>query len=118
MLTMCIFKRVSALSAQVCLALLGVTASLTTVHAHQTGNSYLTVSQSAGQLQLEFDFIARDLDNLLPDTCKPADVSLLPEKLQAMQACITQALQQSLHLEIDEQDIPAIRLYIQWSEYL
>ena len=105
MRTMRVFKRVSAVSAQVCLALLGVTALLTTVHAHQTGNSYLTVSESAGQLQLEFDFIARDLDNLLPATCKPADVSLLPDKLQAMQACITQALQQSLHLEIDEEDM-------------
>ncbi len=105
MLTMCIFKRVSALSAQVCLALLGLMCLLTTVHAHQTGNSYLTVSESAGQLQLEFDFIARDLNNLLPATCKPADVSLLPDKLQAMQACITQALQQSLHLEIDEEDM-------------
>jgi len=106
MLTMRVFKRLSAVSAQVCLSLLGLTGLLTTVHAHQTGNSYLTVSESAGQLQLEFDFIARDLANLLPATCKPADISLLPDKLQDMQACITQALQQSLHLEIDEQDIP------------
>ena len=75
MRTMRVFKRVSALSAQVCLALLGVTALLTTVHAHQTGNSYLTVSESAGQLQLEFDYIARDLDNLLPATCKPCKLA-------------------------------------------
>ena len=105
MLTMCIFKRVSAVSAQVLLTVLGLTGLLTPAYAHQTGNSYLTVSESAGQLQLEFDFIARDLANLLPATCKPADISLLPGKLQDMQACITQALQQSLHLEIDEQDM-------------
>ena len=84
-----IFRRLSALSAQFCLVVLVLTGLLTKVQAHQTGNSYLTVSESAGQLQLEFDFIARDLDNLLPAAYKPAEISFLPQNLQAMQACIT-----------------------------
>lgn len=103
-----IFKQVCALSAQVCLVVLGLTGMLMPVHAHQTGNSYLTVSESAGQLHVEFDFIARDLDNLLPADCKPAELSLLPDKLQAMQACISQALQQSLHLAIDEEAVALV----------
>ncbi len=101
-----IFRQLTALIAQVCLSLLGISGVLNSAHAHQTGNSYLSITESAGQLQVEFDFIARDLDNLLPVECKPAEISLLPEKLQAMQACITQALKNSLHLEIDEQDVP------------
>jgi len=98
------FRQYSVLFAQIGFALFVFT-GLKAVHAHQTGNSYLSVRESAGQLQIEFDFIARDLDNLLPADCKPADLSLLPEHLLAMQACITQALQQSLHLEIDEEDM-------------
>ena len=101
-----IFRRLTLFSAEVCLSLMGFTGVLNTVHAHQTGNSYLTISETAGKLNVEFDFIARDLDNLLSVDCKPAEISLLPENLQAMQACITQALQKSLHLEIDEQDLP------------
>ena len=100
-----ILKLLSFFSAQLGVFVLGLSGLLTPVHAHQTGNSYLSVSESADQLQVEFDFIARDLDNLLPADCKPAELSLLPDKLQAMQACITQALQQSLHLEIDEEAV-------------
>jgi HupE / UreJ protein len=99
---MCIFRRLTVFSAQICLCFWGL---LHTVHAHQTGNSYLTITESTGQLQVEFDFIARDLENLLQADCKPTEVSLLPENLQAMQTCITQALQKSLHLEIDDQDM-------------
>ena len=98
------FKQYSVLFAQIGFALFVFT-GLKAVHAHQTGNSYLSVRESAGQLQIEFDFIARDLDNLLPADCKPAEISLLPDNLQAMQSCITQALQQSLHLEIDEDSV-------------
>jgi HupE / UreJ protein len=100
------FRHLTLFFAQVWLSLMGLTGLLNTVHAHQTGNSYLIITESTGQLQVEFDFIARDLDNLLSVDCKPAEISLLPENLQAMQACITQALQKSLHLQIDEQDLP------------
>ena len=100
-----IFRRLTVLIAQVGLSWLVISGVLNTAHAHQTGNSYLSITESAGQLQVEFDFIARDLDNLLPADCKPVEISLLPEKLQDMQACITQALQQSLHLQIDEEDM-------------
>jgi len=98
------FRKYPLFFIQICLALLVLT-GMKTVHAHQTGNSYLTVSESAGQLQVEFDFIVRDLDNLLPASCKPPEIRLSPSNLQALQSCITQALQQSLHLEVDEQDM-------------
>ena len=40
--------------------------------AHQTGNSYLVLTESNGRLQIELDFIVRDLGNLLQPP-KPSD---------------------------------------------
>jgi hypothetical protein len=79
----------------------------TSVSAHQTGNSYLYVTEVNGQLRIDIDFIVRDLDNLLQNTAqaskdKPTSTPA-PEQLQAKQAAITQIIQASLVVEINEQ---------------
>jgi hypothetical protein len=75
--------------------------------AHQTGNSYLYVTEVNGQLRIDIDFIVRDLDNLLQNTAQastqPATSAPTPEQLQAKQAAITQVIQASLVVEVNEQ---------------
>ena len=79
----------------------------TSVSAHQTGNSYLYVTEVNGQLRIDIDFIVRDLDNLLQNTAQASKDKLTstptPEQLQAKQAAITQIIQASLVVEINEQ---------------
>ena len=79
----------------------------TSVSAHQTGNSYLYVTEVNGQLRIDIDFIVRDLDNLLQNTAQastqPATSAPTPEQLQAKQAAITQVIQASLVVEVNEQ---------------
>ena len=74
--------------------------------SHQTGNSYLTLREADGKLLVELDFIVRDLGNLLQAPGQPSDPPPAPEKLAALQVPITQAIQQSLSIAIDEQEIP------------
>ena len=74
--------------------------------AHQTGNSYLTVSEADGRLQLEIDFIVRDLGNLLQAPGQPNETPPAPDKLLSLQSPITAAIQKSLTIEVDEQAIP------------
>ena len=74
--------------------------------AHQTGNSYLTVSEADGRLQLEIDFIVRDLGNLLQAPGQPNEPPPAPDKLLSLQAPITTAIQKSLTIAVDEQAIP------------
>ena len=74
--------------------------------AHQTGNSYLTVSETDGRLQLEIDFIVRDLGNLLQIPGQPNEPPPAPDKLLSLQAPITTAIQKSLTIAVDEQAIP------------
>lgn len=74
--------------------------------AHQTGNSYLTVSEADGRLQLEIDFIVRDLGNLLQTPGQPNEPPPAPDKLLSLQAPITTAIQKSLTLTVDEQAMP------------
>ena len=74
--------------------------------AHQTGNSYLTVSEADGRLQLEIDFIVRDLGNLLQAPGQPNEPPPAPDKLLSLQSPITEAIQKSLTIEVDEQAIP------------
>ena len=74
--------------------------------AHQTGNSYLTVSEADGRLQLEIDFIVRDLGNLLQAPGQPNEPPPAPDKLLSLQEPITAAIQKSLTIEVDEQAIP------------
>ena len=74
--------------------------------AHQTGNSYLTVSESDGRLQLEIDFIVRDLGNLLQAPGQPNEPPPAPDKLQSLQAPITAAIQKSLTIAVDEKANP------------
>ena len=74
--------------------------------AHQTGNSYLTVSEADGRLQLEIDFIVRDLGNLLQIPGQPNEPPPAPDKLLSLQAPITTAIQKSLTIAVDEQAIP------------
>ena len=71
--------------------------------AHQTGNSYLTVSEADGRLQLEIDFIVRDLGNLLQVPGQPNGPPPAPDKLLSLQAPITKAIQKSLTIEVDEE---------------
>ena len=83
--------------------------------AHQTGNSYLVVTESNGRLQIELDFIVRDLGNLLQPS-KPSDAPVpspvppaatpTPEQLQAMQPAITQVIQESLGVQLNEEAQP------------
>ena len=83
--------------------------------AHQTGNSYLVVTESNGRLQIELDFIVRDLGNLLQPP-KPSDAPVpapvppaatpTPEQLQAMQPAITQVIQESLGVQLNEEAQP------------
>lgn len=77
--------------------------------AHQTGNSYLTITESQGQLHIELDFLVRDLGNLLQNpklSDAPAPAFLptpSPEQLQAMQPAITQVIQESLGVQLNQQ---------------
>ena len=83
--------------------------------AHQTGNSYLVLTESNGRLQIELDFIVRDLGNLLQPS-KPSDAPVpspvppaatpTPEQLQAMQPAITQVIQESLGVQLNEEAQP------------
>jgi len=77
-----------------------------TVFAHQTGNSYLTLKEADGRFMVELDFIVRDLGNLLQVPGQPSDPPPAPDKLAALQVSITQVIQQSLSVAVDEQDIP------------
>ena len=77
------------------------------VSAHQTGNSYLFVTDVNGRLHIDIDFIVRDLDSLLQNTAQASTQSPTstptPEQLQAKQAAITQIIQESLVVEVNEQ---------------
>jgi len=74
--------------------------------AHQTGNSYLTVSEADGRLQLEIDFIVRDLGNLLQTPGQPNEPPPAPDKLQSLQQPISTAIQKSLSIAVDEAPVP------------
>ena len=82
--------------------------------AHQTGNSYLVLTESNGRLQIELDFIVRDLGNLLqpptpsdaPAPVPPPAATPTPEQLQAMQPAITQVIQESLGVQLNEETQP------------
>lgn len=76
------------------------------VLAHQTGNSYLTVSEADGRLQLEIDFIVRDLGNLLQAPGQANAPPPPPEKILSLQGPITTAIQKSLTIAVDEQLVP------------
>ena len=82
--------------------------------AHQTGNSYLVLTESNGRLQIELDFIVRDLGNLLqpptpsdaPAPVPPPAATPTPEQLQAMQPAISQVIQESLGVQLNEETQP------------
>ncbi len=76
------------------------------VFSHQTGNSYLTLREADDRLWVELDFIVRDLGNLLQVPGQPSDPPPAADKLAALQVPITQVIQQSLSIAVDEQDIP------------
>ncbi len=90
-----------------CLVLMTLTAS-----AHQTGNSYINIRQVNDQLAIDLDFYVRDLDNLLQEGAKPGEAApsapSLPssDQLQALQPRITEVIQRSFKLEIDELNAP------------
>lgn len=74
--------------------------------AHQTGNSYLVITESNGRLQVEIDFIVRDLDNLLQAPTPTDAPAPTPEQLQAMQPAIAQVIQASLEVQQNAQTQP------------
>jgi hypothetical protein len=90
-----------------CLVLMTLSAS-----AHQTGNSYINIRQVDDQLTIDLDFYVRDLDNLLQEGAKPGEAApsapSLPssDQLQALQPRITDVIQRSFKLEIDELNAP------------
>lgn len=77
-----------------------------TAFAHQTGNSYLTLREADGQLQVEIDFIVRDLGNLLQVNGQTNQPPPAPEQLLSLQPAITATIQKSLTITIDEQAHP------------
>ena len=76
-----------------------------TSFAHQTGNSYVYLQQADGQLTLDLDFYVRDLGNLLQKPGAEPEPAPPPEKIQALQPEITQLIEKSLSLEVDEQPL-------------
>lgn len=75
-------------------------------YAHQTGNSYLNIRQVDGRLAVDLDFYVRDLGNLLQKPGKESEPPPTADQLKSLQEPITEAIQKSLKLEIDEQLIP------------
>jgi hypothetical protein len=73
--------------------------------AHQTGNSYLYLQQADDQLTINLDFYVRDLGNLLQKPGAEPEPAPAPEKIQALQAEITQLIEKSLSVEVDEQPL-------------
>ncbi len=71
--------------------------------AHQSGNSYLMVTETKGRLQVEIDFIVRDLSYLLQESGQAKDSPATPEQIQLMQSAITHTIQQSLNITVNEQ---------------
>lgn len=92
-----IFRRLVPL-ALICLSGFSVSAL-----AHQSGNSYLTLTESDNSLQVELDFIVRDIGNLLQTPGQANDPPPAPDKLQSLQTPITGAIQKSLNITIDGQ---------------
>lgn len=76
--------------------------------AHQTGNSYLYLRQVDGQLEVDVDFYVRDLGNLLqkPGAGSEPAPPPPPEKIQALQPELTELIEKSLSIELDEQAVP------------
>jgi len=74
--------------------------------AHQTGNSYLVITESNGRLQVEIDFIVRDLGNLLQAPTPTDAPAPTPEQLQSMQPAIAQVIQASLEVQQNTQTQP------------
>ncbi len=77
-----------------------------TSFAHQTGNSYLYIQQSEGQLTVDLDFTVRDLGKLLQKPGAEPEPAPTPEKLKALQPELTEHITQSLSIEVDEQSVP------------
>jgi len=75
-------------------------------YAHQTGNSYLNIRQVDGRLAVDLDFYVRDLGNLLQKPGKESAPPPTADQLKSLQEPITEAIQKSLKLEIDEHLMP------------
>ena len=78
----------------------------TTVHAHQTGNSYLNISQIDGRIAVDLDFFVRDLGSLLQSPSGADEPAPTPDKLRELQQPITDAIQRLLKIEIDDRPMP------------
>lgn len=91
---------------RICIVSLCLLMVCTITAAHQTGNSYLTIRQVDDHLSLELDFYVRDIGNLLQTPGKPTDPSPSADKLRLLQLPITEAIQHSLKIEVDDQTLP------------
>lgn len=80
--------------------------ALSACYAHQTGNSYLNIRQVDGHLAVDLDFYVRDLGNLLQKPGKESEPPPTADQLKSLQEPITDVIQRSLKLEIDEQLMP------------
>ena len=80
--------------------------AFSTSYAHQTGNSYLNIRQVDGHLAVDLDFYVRDLGTLLQKPGKESEPPPTADQLKSLQEPITEAIQKSLKLEIDEQLMP------------
>lgn len=76
-----------------------------TSFAHQTGNSYLYIQQTDGQLSVDLDFFVRDLGNLLQKPGAEPEPAPPPDKLKALQPELTEHIKQSLNIDVDEQAV-------------
>ena len=99
-------NRISRLALLLSTLFVSLVFSSVSAFAHQTGNSYLTLREADGKLWVELDFIVRDIGNLLQVPGQPSDPPPAPDKLAALQVPITQVIQQSLSIAVDEQEIP------------
>ena len=106
------FQRINSFSIQIELyglrrAVFGLILSsvAATSLAHQTGNSYVYLQQADGQLTLDLDFYVRDLGNLLQKPGAEPEPAPPPEKIQALQLAITQLIEKSLTITVDERPL-------------
>ncbi len=73
--------------------------------AHQTGNSYLYIQQREERTAIDLDFYVRDLGNLLQKANAAPEPAPSPEKIAELQTAITDVVQRSLKIEIDDRPL-------------
>lgn len=75
------------------------------VHAHQSGNSYLTVSDAAGVLTLQIDLSVKDLNAILKSPAG-AEIEFDATALAAHRERLSQAVRERLGVQADGRALP------------